>query len=485
MKKFLIQSLQQTFDKYVPMLSEGNLSLYEVKVLSEYCFLLLDIINNFEFESYEKALLERLFIKFNNILYTGERIFYYSSFYYLPRNFAGVDVGEISKATFKVNVDINIMRLQIISGRVTGSSEDGYFFSRGQNGLLTAMRDLVKKDVDDTEVFIPAFYTLLNYHQAIMEYLESDDKLYFNEAEKIIEETNKVINEFSKKQSIKGKLVSDYQMRFFLENEVKRYKSWKNGNYDFNRIDVKGFREFKNVSKKIWAFLSFSNIDSNNFKAQFKDDFSKTHVFQFSKLKPIDQIIFLRNIVKWLYLEQDTFITGINIPVFEKFNDKHWFEMSNYFNGYEKIGNVIISDDDREKVEKWDDNELRSKVGNTIINIDRAIIDKESVKPHGVFEISDMELPIRIKESFSTYYLCMPFKSGREIKGKVKEDLTYQVFRPFTYFGEKAIVVFVSVKEATEPFYNAIKRAKTNLNWEVHTLIGEKLIKLLKYNKQI
>jgi len=203
------------------------------------------------------------------------------------------------------------------------------------------------------------------------------------------------------------------------------------------------------------------------------------------KLKSIEQTILLRNIVKWLYLEQDTYITNISIPPFEKFNKKYWFDLSDYFNGYEKIGNVIISDNDRKIVEKWDDNELRIKVGNTITNIDRAIIDKESVKPHGVFEISDMELPIRVKGSFSTYYLCMPFKSGREIKGKVKEDFTYQVFRPFTYFGEKAIVVFVSVKEATETFYNALKRAKTNLNWEVYTLIGDNLIKLLKYNKQI
>jgi len=281
MKNFFIQSLQQSFTKYVPMLSESNLSLNDVKVLSEYSFLLLGIINSFEFESYEKALLERLFNKFNNILYTGERIFYYSSFYYLPSKFASVDKEEISKATFKVNIDINIMRLQIISGGVTGSSEDDYFFSRGQNGLLRAMQNLVKKDVDDTEVFIPAFYTLLNYHQAIMEYLESGNKIYFNEAEMIIEETNKVINQFSKKQSIKDKLVSDYQIRFFLENEVKRYKSWKNENYDYNRIDVEGFSEFKNVSKKNWAFLSFSNIDSNNFKALFKNDFSLLYEFRF------------------------------------------------------------------------------------------------------------------------------------------------------------------------------------------------------------
>ncbi|WP_367912694.1 hypothetical protein [Bacillus pumilus] len=485
MKSFFIQSFQKTLTKYVSMLNKSNLSSYDLKILSEYSFLLLDIINSFEFKAYEKALIKRLFIKFNNILYTGERIFYYSSFYYLPKKFEKSDAEEISKATFKVNLDINIMRLQILNDEVTGSSEDEYFFSRGKSGLLRAMQKLVQKDIDETELFIPAFYTLLNYHQAIMEYLESDNKTYFSEAEKIIEEANEIINKFFKKQSIKDRLESDYQLGLFLENEVKRYKIWKNEEYDYNRINIEDFKEYNNVSKKNWAFLSFSNIDSKNFKAQFKNDFSRMYEFNFDKLRPIEQIILLRNCVKWLFLEQDTYITDISIPVFEKFNEKHWFELANYFNGYKEISNVIINEDDRIKVENWDDNELRSKIGNTIINIDRSIIDKESVKPHGVFEISDMELPIRVKESFDTYYLCMPFKSGREIKGKVKEDITYQVFRPFTYFGEKAIVVFVSVKEATEPFYNAIKRAKTNLNWEAHTLIGDNLIKLLKYNNQI
>jgi hypothetical protein len=485
MKDFFVQSFQKTLQKYVPLLNDRTLSLYDAKILSEYCLLLLDIICKFEFKSYEKALLERLFNKFNDILYNGERIFYYSSFYYLPGKFSSLDTEEISKATFKVNTDINIMRLQIKSDNVTGSSEDEYFFSRGRSRLLRAMENLVKRDVDESELLIPAFYTLLNYHQAIMEYLESGNKIYVNEAESIIEDANKIINEYSKKQSIKDKLESDYQVKFFLESEVKRYYSWKNKEYDYNRIDVEGFKKYKNVSKKNWAFLSLSTIDNHNFTEQFKKDFSEMYEFQFDKLKQIEQIILLRNCVSLLYLEKDNEISDISIPVFEKYKVNHWFKLSDYFNGYGKISDVNITDDDRRKVEMWDDDELRNKVANTIINIDKAIIEKESNKPHGVFEIADMELPIKIKDSYKTYYLCMPFKSGKEIKGKVKEDITYQVFRPFTYFGEKAIVVFVSVKEATEPFYNAIKRAKTNLNWEVHTLIGDTLIKLLKYNNQI
>lgn len=59
------------------------------------------------------------------------------------------------------------------------------------------------------------------------------------------------------------------------------------------------------------------------------------------------------------------------------------------------------------------------------------------------------------------------------------------MIRPFTYFGHKAIVIFVSAKEVTEPFYNYIKRAKANLNFDIYVIAGKELVKLLKYNKQI
>ncbi|AJO20838.1 hypothetical protein SB48_HM08orf00063 [Heyndrickxia coagulans] len=347
------------------------------------------------------------------------------------------------------------------------------------------MKNLVTYGKDENEIFIPAFYTLLNYHQAIMEYLESDNKTYEMEAEKIIEEINSIINLFFKKSSIKNRIEIDYQLKLFLENEVKRYKIWKKENYDYKRINIKGFKVYKNISKKNWAFLSLYNINSEEFCNQFEIDFRNMYENQLDKLKDIEQIILLRNCVNFFFWIKDNKIDKLNIPVFEKFNSNNWFKLSDYFNGYEQINSILVTDEDRKKIESWDDNELRKKVGKTIINIDPNIIAKECSKPHGVYEIADMELPIKNKDNYNTYYLCMPFKSGKEIKGKVKEDLTYQVFRPYTYFGERAIVVFISVKEATEPFYNSIKRAKANLNWEVHTIIGDTLIKLLKYNSLI
>lgn len=98
---------------------------------------------------------------------------------------------------------------------------------------------------------------------------------------------------------------------------------------------------------------------------------------------------------------------------------------------------------------------------------------------------SDIDLLIVTDDFTDTYYICIPVKSGVEITKKVTEDIAYQVIRPFTYFGNKAIVIFISAKEATEPFYNYVKRAKANLNFDIYVIAGKELVKLLKFNNQI
>ena len=82
------------------------------------------------------------------------------------------------------------------------------------------------------------------------------------------------------------------------------------------------------------------------------------------------------------------------------------------------------------------------KIANIIINVDRHTVNRECEKPHTGMEIADMELPIRTQNG-ETYYMCIPVKSGVEINSKVKEEITYQVIRPFTYFGIKASVLLI------------------------------------------
>ncbi|MFP3344606.1 hypothetical protein R0J87_19205, partial [Halomonas sp. SIMBA_159] len=104
------------------------------------------------------------------------------------------------------------------------------------------------------------------------------------------------------------------------------------------------------------------------------------------------------------------------------------------------------------------DDELRIKFSKTINGVEERILVRESQKPHGAFEISDMEVPISFRGN--RYYMCMPFKSGVEIRGNtVSVDMAYQIVRPFIEF-KNCVVVFVTAKKCSENLMNYIKKLK-------------------------
>lgn len=116
--------------------------------------------------------------------------------------------------------------------------------------------------------------------------------------------------------------------------------------------------------------------------------------------------------------------------------------------------------------------------------IDPVIISRESSKYHGVSEIADMELPLQLQPT-KTHFLCMPFKSAREISSSsVSVDYSYQIIRPFAYF-ENCIVVFVTAKKCSEPLMNEIKQMREKFNWSISVLENESLAALLKLNGQL
>jgi hypothetical protein len=155
----------------------------------------------------------------------------------------------------------------------------------------------------------------------------------------------------------------------------------------------------------------------------------------------------------------------------------------NIFNNYEKSHKEAISKEDMELLLNYNDELLRTKLANTIIGVDKGILERERQKPHGVFEIADMELRIRLNQE--SYFLCMPFKSGIEIKTPtVPETISYQIFRPFIHF-DKTIVIFVTAKRCSQSLMNYIKRMQDKLGWGIAVLENEELAKLLKANGQL
>jgi hypothetical protein len=153
------------------------------------------------------------------------------------------------------------------------------------------------------------------------------------------------------------------------------------------------------------------------------------------------------------------------------------------FNGYERISKTDVEAEDIEKLNNLDDAEVRALLAKVILGVDAVVLQREAVKPHGSFEIADMELPITVQgESF---YLCIPVKSAREIRSNtVPESWAYQILRPFFHLHRCAVVV-ISAKRCSESLMNYIKRTKDQLGWAIEVIEAEELAKLLKINSLI
>jgi len=158
--------------------------------------------------------------------------------------------------------------------------------------------------------------------------------------------------------------------------------------------------------------------------------------------------------------------------------------MPNYFNLYNEIPNIDIGTSELTKLYEFDDQELRNRVGNSLININPVIINRETSKPHSSAEITDIEIPIQWTNN-KIQYLCIPFKSAREItKKSVPVKYFYQIARPFAFFNDP-IVVFITAKKCSQPLQNLIKQMCDKYNWSISVIENKELASLLKLNNQL
>jgi hypothetical protein len=154
-------------------------------------------------------------------------------------------------------------------------------------------------------------------------------------------------------------------------------------------------------------------------------------------------------------------------------------DLNEIFNGYAKIPETDVDAEDIDRLNTFDDNELRALLARIIIGVDPVVLQREAEKPHGSFEIADMEFPINLQGD--TFYLCVPVKSGREIRTTVPESWAYQILRPFFHL-QKCAVVFISAKKCSQNLMNDIKRMKDKYGWAIEVIEAEELAKLLKIN---
>lgn len=80
------------------------------------------------------------------------------------------------------------------------------------------------------------------------------------------------------------------------------------------------------------------------------------------------------------------------------------------FNWYEDSHNETVSEEEMNLLLKCNYEIFRTKLAKVIIGVVKGVLERERQKPHGVFEIVDTELRIRLNQE--SYFLCKSFRSG-------------------------------------------------------------------------
>lgn len=478
-KELYTEVMSNMIQKYWAI-SKNEMKWVDKKRLAEFEFLLDDFIRLGKFDPIDLAVMQRISYDIADTLRCDQIIFYYSSFHYFYNAvYHRDDMDEIGKIIFQINIQISIMRIQIQHGYISGCSEDDYYFKGRGTELIDAIAIILNRG--EREYIVPVFlYLLLNYLQSLLEYLQSDNDRYRDVVVKNATKCMELVKGYCAVEVIKEYIKKNAKIKSFIYKVAYMYNVLFDKTVDGIMEKVCAFEKSDVFSNDIWALNSIYYINKEKFNSVSNELLSDES--EYEKIYEDAKLIYLKNNMYLLYESGDNSFDVIKLPDIKRDEDNTWFKMEYYFKGYEESFDIEITDEDINTLNGYNDEKLRSKIAKIIVNIDHHIVERESKKPHGALEISDMELPIRPQGKFTTYYLCIPVKSGVEIRNKVDESICYQIIRPFTNFANRAVVVFVSAKEASEAFYNYVKRAKANLNFDIYILEGKSLAKVLKYN---
>ncbi len=486
----LVSRFEEMTHKYYSLFVNGNWRWPDLKVITEFEFLIDDFIEMSELDPIDRVNLEKISISIADKIRLDKIIFFYSTFRYFRNNLLYNDnYEEWSRQIYQMNIQINIMRIQFRHKMALGSSEDAYYFSRGQE-MIEAIDTFASREEKKEIDYTPILYVLLNYAQSMLEYIRYFEQSDYGmpDYENVVALSKKCIKALKKLcfnfEKIKSDLKNNIKLKMFIVAFVDEYNKVILGN---NEVKIKKkIYDIKNssiVPNNIWALRNIYDLDKEYFAEYFEKN-SDEYDRRYNSLYEESKIMYLRDCIRFEKLRKTNRVGILKLPAIRNEVDISWFDINKYISGYSESATVEVTEGEIKKMQKYNDEVLRTKIANIIKNIDKHVVYRESMKAHGVYEIADMELPI-INPSREKYYICIPVKSGVEISSKVNEAITYQVFRPFTYFGHKAIVVFISAKDVTEPFYNSVKRAKANLNFEIFVLAGKELAKVLKFNHQL
>lgn len=478
----VISILARDIYRYISVImKKGRPSIYERSILGEAYLCLEPLQCLSELPAHEQVILNRACKKIHGCLWRGDSIFYFSSFYYLKPNTIRKNELEIQKDFQKVNLDIMAMFLNIkeIANKEgdLGSSEDNCFFERIPM-CNSAFLYILRTGLDT--LYIPALYCLCNLLQTLFLYYNTIRGKYRIQAASSIDLLMKTLQHYGDIAAIQKRIEKNPQLSYFIMEQQNHYLKF---NPTFKLIDL---HPTLSVCQKPRTVLrSLTNLTDVSLYPMFQERFESIYdlySYEMSGLSILEKVLFLRNIVSYLTIVGQTRIS-ISLNISEQMPK---FDLNGFLNQTFQLDQIDLSSvmpEQLEKVMNMKDFELRNKFANTIQGMRKDELHRESSKPHGGFEISDMEL--RINYQNSAVFLCMPFKTGVEIRDKtVPISVAYQIVRPFTEF-KHCVVVFVTAKPCSENLMNEIKKLRDRFNWPIAVIEAQSLAALLMLHKQL
>lgn len=475
MKRNLISNANMLISDIQHLLQQS--ATYKVrKELSEAYLSLVILIKNFIIEPISKTSIEFLMNKIVHHISYEEYFKYYMGFYYLPQNVYEKDTDKLSIGIYESNINISCFRCLIHASDMLNFSLDtsaNYnFFSRGSR-IVKAIKNYIFYPFEfDLSSMV---YLALNYYQALCEYENCSDMTYKSHVPKLKKECEDLFGLMYTNDEFSETIQTNHQLLGFWCSKVPAALKF---DFDFDSIP-----KAINV-RHLWIMCSYFECNSDRAYRLFREVYER--VSQDRNQGIIETALITRLLSFSLLYEKNTDLSEFEIMnVWLGRPNRVQYPLNHFFKNYNDLGQQVCSYEDLQILFSFDDAVLRRKVAECIQNVDPNELERQISKPHGAFEISDLD--IRFTENGELKYLCMPFKTGREITGDtMSETYMYQLLKPFAHFGDNCLVVLITAKKCSQGLETYIQRMSVRQpSWRIEVIQNEQLCKLLKANAKL
>lgn len=436
------------------LINEGLISIYK-------------LAQNLNLAPQDKILLEKAYGIAHECVYS--RVIYFGNF---------LKMNGDDKSYLAANVSIATMYSSLLGAKLKNvsidSSTDHYFLER-----MPRLLDYLYPSKNSTPNS-PALYTLFNLGQTLSLYvsLDYEDK----KAKELLKKVFIIQQEHIKQQVIKDFIESKPQLDLFYKYQWNLANTALRSKKDSKFVSLDKLPSLK-LEYQLRILSTLANLNETNFIELFEENFDSLNKQINDYCTPLCKILFLRCIAEYYTIQKIPEELELDLKPFKESSLLPEGYLNKIFSRFDEAMESTLEANDLNILLGYNDAQLRDRIANIVLIASKNDLLRERKKPHGVFEVSDMEIQIKIFEE--TYFLCMPFKTALEIKtSTVPEIIGYQIFRPFIHY-DNVILIFITAKRCSQNLINNVKKMHNKLKWNIAVIENEELARLLKLNNQL